>query len=246
MNTIAIVNNKGGVSKTTTAVNLGAGLARKSKKVLLIDLDGQANLSQSLGVLANGRDIYKVFKGESSINPHVVNEFLDVMPASELLAELELELVAEFEREKFLKYALDDVASTYDFAIIDCGPSKGLLTVNALTACNDIIIPLQSEFLAMQGVRSLTDLVFKVKKSLNPSVRILGVLITMFDRRKILNKSVASEISQHYPVFETVIRENVSLAEAPTAKSDILNYAPKSMGAKDYESLTNEILSKYE
>ena len=246
MKTIAIVNNKGGVSKTTTAVNLGAGLSRKGKKVLLVDLDGQANLSQSLGAISNGIDMYKVFKGDIGITPHKVSEHLHVMPASELLADLELELVSEFERERFLKNALSDIEGDYDFAIIDCGPSKGLLTVNALTACDDIIIPLQSEYLALQGVRSLTDLVFRVKKSLNPKVRILGVLITMYDKRKILNKSVAAEISQHYPVFETIIRENVSLAEAPTAKSDIFNYAPRSMGARDYEHLTNEILSKYE
>lgn len=246
MITIAIVNNKGGVSKTTTAVNLGAGLSRKGKKVLLVDLDGQANLSQSLGVTANGVDIYKVFKGEAEVLPKRVSENLHVMPASELLADLELELVTEFERERFLKNALEEVDDDYDFAIIDCGPSKGLLTINALTACNDIIIPLQSEYLALQGVRSLTDLVFRVKKSLNPKVRILGVLISMFDKRKILNKSVAAEISQHYPVFDTIIRENVSLAEAPTAKNHIFNYAPKSMGAQDYENLTTEILSKYE
>ncbi|UZR99924.1 ParA family protein [Chondrinema litorale] len=246
MITIAIVNNKGGVSKTTTAVNVGAGLAKKGKKVLLVDLDGQANLSQSLGVGLNGKSIYGVFKGSHGIEPKEINKNLHVMPASESLSELELELVSEFEREKFLKYALDEVKKNYDFAIIDCGPSKGLLTVNALTACDDIIIPLQSEFLAMQGVKSLTDLVFKVKKSLNPTVRILGVLITMYDKRKILNKSVASEISQHYPVFDTFIRENVSLAEAPTSKLDIFKYAPKSMGAKDYSNLTEEILSKYE
>ncbi|MEM1136100.1 MAG: ParA family protein, partial [Bacteroidota bacterium] len=232
--------------KTTTAVNLGACLANKGKRVLLIDLDGQANLSQSLGVALNRESIYGVFRGEYELLPAKISDRLHVMPASEALAELELELVAEFEREKFLKHALEEVKGNYDYTIIDCGPSKGLLTVNALTACNDIIIPLQSEFLAMQGVKSLTDLVFKVKKSLNPTVRILGVLITMFDKRKILNKSVASEISQHYPIFNTYIRENVALAEAPTAKTDIFSYSPKSMGAKDYESLTNEILSKYE
>lgn len=242
---IAIINNKGGVAKTTTTVNVGAALANMGYKTLLVDLDNQANLSQSLGVDQQQQTSYDVFTKKTTISPAQVSEKLFVLPSQSELSDVEQLLVTEFEREKVLKKSLEEVKEEYDFILLDCPPSKGLIVINALVACTDILIPLQSEYLAMQGVASLTDLVLKVKQSLNPTVRILGIIITRYDKRKILNQSIVEEIQQHFPMFETYIRENVAIAEAPTEHLDIFKYAPKSYGAEDYQKLTLEIVKKY-
>lgn len=241
MITIAIINSKGGVGKTTTAANVGACMALMGKKVLLVDLDQQRNLSQSFNIPPQNT-IYDLLKDTDGVSPTEILPSLHLLPSEKKLAEFEVELVGKMARESILKKRLQAFESVYDFIIIDCSPSVGLLTINALTACDKVLIPLQAQYLAMEGVKALTDTLVDVKNNLNSELEILGVILTMFNRRKILNREVAIEIEKHYPIFETYIRENIALAEAPAAGTDVFRYAPESNGAKDYQALTNEIM----
>jgi len=245
MVTIAIINSKGGVGKTTTAANVGACMAQMGKKVLLVDLDHQRNLSQSFNVPAQ-QTIYDLLKEAEGITPMEILPTLHLLPSEKKLASFEVELVGKMARESILKKRLQPFEKDYDFAVIDCSPSVGLLTLNALTACQKVLIPLQAQYLAMEGVKALTETLIEVKNNLNGELEILGVVLTMFNKRKILNREVATEIEKHYPIFETHIRENIALAEAPAAGTDVFRYAPDSNGAKDYRALTKEIMRELE
>jgi chromosome partitioning protein len=243
---IAVTNHKGGVGKTTSTINIGAGLAKLGKRVLLIDLDPQANLSQSLGIKDPTATIYGAIRGEHPLQPVNVLKRLDVVPSTLDLSGAEIELSSETGREYILRELLEPVKGSYDYVIIDSPPSLGLLTVNALTSADEILIPLQAQYLALQGLSKLLEIVDKIQKRLNKGLRIGGVFITQYDSRKILNRNVVETIESHFKetVFKTRIRDNVALAEAPTQGQDIFRYNPTSYGAQDYLALCKEIVKQ--
>lgn len=245
---ISLLNHKGGVGKTTSAINIGAGLIELGKKVLLIDLDPQANLTLSLGIPRQRVTIYEALRGESELEPYTVKENMDVITSSLDLSGAEMELINEAGREYILRELFEPLTETYDFIIIDCPPSLGLLTLNALTCCSYVIIPLQTEFLALQGLAKIKQVIDKVKFRLNKNLEICGVVATMYDSRRILNRDVVETIHKYFgeKVFKTYIRDNIALAEAPAQRKDIFEYQPKSVGAKDYLNLCNEILERVE
>jgi chromosome partitioning protein len=241
---ISISNHKGGVLKTTSAINIGAGLNRLGKKVLLIDLDPQANLSQSLGVDEPAATIYGAMRGRYKLQPIQIIKGLDIIASELHLSGAEVELANEPGNKQILKKLIEPLRSSYDFILIDCPPAIGLLTINSFVASDMVIIPLQAQYLALQGLKKLTDLIEAIKESLNPELKLGGIIITLYDSRKILNKNVASTIEAHFKgkVFKTKIRDTISLAEAPTEGVDIFRYQPKSYGAEDYLSLAKEVL----
>ncbi len=241
---ISISNHKGGVGKTTSSINIGAGLVKLKKKVLLIDLDPQANLSQSLGVLEAELNIYGALRGDYELQPIEIIEGLYLVPSTLDLSGAEVEMSGEPGREYILKELIDPIKDNYDFIIIDSPPSLGLLTINSFTASDEILIPLQAQYLALQGLTKLLEVVDKIKKRLNKGLKIGGVFITQYDKRKVLNRDVASSIDLHFKdtVFKTKIRDNIALAEAPAQGLDIFRYNPKSYGAEDYLTLSKEIL----
>jgi len=240
---ISLLNHKGGVGKTTSAINIGAGLAELGKTALLIDLDPQANLTLSLGLPRSQQTIYQALRGESPLVPVNVKDRLDVVIATLDLSGAEMELINEAGREFILRELLDPVRVKYDYIIIDCPPSLGLLTLNALTSSDMVIIPLQTEFLAMQGLAKIKQVIQKVKLRLNKKLIIGGVLATMYDSRKVLNRDVIETIQKYFGklVFQTRIRDNVALAEAPAQRKDIFAYNKNSPGAKDYLALCKEL-----
>ena len=248
---ISIVNQKGGVGKTTTAVNLGAFIAKKRKKVLIVDLDPQGNATSGYGfdkselentvydLLVNEEDISTVITPTSVKN-------VDMCPTNINLAGAEVELVSAISRETILKRALEPVLDKYDYIIIDCPPSLGLLTINALAACEGVIVPIQGEYYALEGLTQLIDTINMIKKKLNPSIGILGVVITMHDRRTQLTKQVVEEVQKYFgdKVFKTFIPRNVRLAEAPSHGQTIDEYDAKSKGSLAYQALANEVLKR--
>ena len=240
---IAISNHKGGVGKTTSAINIGAGLNKLGKKVLLIDLDPQANLSQSLGIIEPERTIYGALRGEYKLEPIEVVKGLDVVASTLDLSGAEVELSGEAGREYILKELIDPIRVSYDYIIIDSPPSLGLLTINAFTASDQIFIPLQAQYLALQGLAKLIEVVDKIQKRLNKDLKLGGVFITQYDNRKVLNRDVVETIENHFKdkVFKTKIRDNIALAEAPAQGVDIFRYNSKSYGAEDYLNLSKEI-----
>ena len=243
---MAISNQKGGVGKTTTSINLASGLAHVGKKVLLIDLDPQANLTQSLGLTNQQRTIYGSLKGDYKLEPISIMKGFDIVPSTLDLSGAEIELSSEAGREFILKELIEEVRSKYDFIIIDSPPSLGLLTINAFTAADEIIIPLQAQFLAMQGLAKLVEVVDKIKSRLNKGLKIGGVFITQYDSRKVLNRDVNETINEHFKseVFKTKVRDNIALAEAPAQGLDIFRYNAKSNGAEDYLALAKEIAKR--
>ena len=245
---IAIVNQKGGVGKSTTAVNLGASLALLGRRVLVVDIDPQGNTTTGVGVdkRSVAHDVYNVLLQNASIGEvarATEVENLSIVPATLNLAGAEVELVSAAQRESRLKAALADVARDYDDVLIDCPPSLGLLTINALTAATEVIIPVQAEYYALEGLSQLVAIVRRVKEGLNPELVIRGVLITMFDGRTKLATEVLEEVNRYFPdrVFQTQIPRNIRLSEAPSYGKPAILFDVKSRGAQAYLSLAKEL-----
>ena len=246
---IAIANQKGGVGKTTTAVNLSACLAEKGKKVLVIDIDPQGNTSSGLGIDKTKFEtsIYDVIINGVAIEETLIQTIIEnlvISPSNIQLAGAEVELVAVISRETRLKYALAPVKDKYDFIIIDCPPSLGLITVNALTAADTILVPIQCEYYALEGLSQLMNTVKIVQKHLNPSLNVEGVVLTMFDARTNLSIQVVDEVKKYFgnKVYRTIIPRNVRLSEAPSFGLPIIKYDPKSKGAECYMELADEVI----
>ena len=248
---IAIINQKGGVGKSTTAINLSAALGASGKAVLLVDLDPQGNATSGLGIDKGqiSYDIYDVLLSDASVDTAIVAdvcEGLDVLPATINLAGAEVELVNEMARENRLKSAIGSLRGKYDYILIDCPPSLGLLTVNALVAADKLLIPIQCEFYALEGVTKLLDSMKRVKSMLNPSLDIYGVLLTMYDGRTTLSKQVAEEVRRYFDktVFTTMIPRTVKLSEAPSYGQPITEYDPLGKGGQAYLSLAKEVITR--
>ena len=248
---ISIVNQKGGVGKTTTAVNLGSFLAAKRKKVLILDLDPQGNATSGYGFdkIELENTVYDLLVNEENIEnviQHTNVKNVDMCPTNINLAGAEVELVSAISRETILKRAIEPIVDDYDYIIIDCPPSLGLLTINALSACEGVIVPIQGEYYALEGLTQLIDTINMIKKKLNPVVGILGVVITMFDSRTQLTKQVVEEVEKYFgdKVFKTHIPRNVRLAEAPSHGKTIGDYDPKSKGAIAYQALAQEVIKR--
>lgn len=248
---IAIINQKGGVGKSTTAINLSAALGEMGKQVLLIDLDPQGNSSSGLGVEKNrvSRCTYDALLNDIPLTDIIipdVSKGLDVVPATINLAGAEVELVSEMARENRLKDAIGPMRGRYDYVFIDCPPSLGLLTINALVAADKLLIPIQCEFYALEGVTKLLDSMKRVKSRLNPSLDIYGVLLTMSDNRTTLSRQVSDEVRRYFGkiVFETSIPRTVKLSEAPSFGQPITQYDPTGKGAQSYIDLAKEVISR--
>jgi chromosome partitioning protein len=249
--TFALANQKGGVGKTTTAISLGAFLAAKSARVLLVDVDPQANATSGLGFdkWRTGPSTYDLLLGGCTAAEAILQTSrrdLALLPASPDLAAVEVELANEPSREARLRDALEPILDKYDFVLIDCPPSLGLLTVNALVAASDVIVPVQCEYLALEGLSLLLDTVDRVRQSLNRDLQVFGILMTMFDPRTNLSEQVVEEVRQHHPatIFRTVIPRNVRLSEAPSYGKSILDYDATSRGAASYDALADEALER--
>lgn len=246
---IAVANQKGGVGKTTTSVNLAACLAALDRKVLMIDSDPQGNATSGYGI--DRRDlkkcVYDAIINETPIQDIIVHsayENLDILPAKIQLAGAEIELVTLMNREGRLKNALERVKHNYDYVIIDCPPSLGLLTINGLTAANSVLVPIQCEFYALEGVTMLMNTIQLVQRNLNPALKLEGIVMTMFDSRTNLSQDVVSEVQKYFKskVYKTVIPRNVRLSEAPSHGEPVIYYDSKSKGAQVYMDLAREVI----
>lgn len=250
---ISFSNQKGGVGKTTTCVNMAAYLAREGRKILLIDLDPQGNATTGLGFSKGAlkKSVYNVLIEEEAVKDNVLDtelENLKILPANIDLAGAEVELVYKKNCEKVLKEALEKVKSQYDYLLIDCPPSLGLITINALAAADSVVIPIQSEYYALEGLSQLMNSISLVRQHLNKSLKVEGVVLTMYDGRSIISRQIAAEIKKFFTkkLYEIVIPRNVRLSEAPSHGKPILLHDPKCAGARAYSALTEEFLKKTE
>ncbi|MDR0453358.1 MAG: AAA family ATPase [Deferribacteraceae bacterium] len=248
---IAIANQKGGVGKTTTTINLGASLAQQGHKILMVDIDPQGNATSGIGIVmsAGQPSIYELLIGSANIRDTIVpseTNGLSVIPSRIDLSAAEVELVSANEREGILKSLLGNVLSEYDFILIDCPPSLGLLTVNALTAAQSVLIPLQCEYYAMEGLGQLMNTVRLIRENLNKKLALEGIVLTMYDQRNKLSREVMNQIREHFPseAFQTIIPRNVRLSEAPSYGLPINKYDRGSVGAERYNDLAVEILDR--
>ncbi|WP_027125528.1 ParA family protein [Gelidibacter mesophilus] len=248
---IAIANQKGGVGKTTTSVNLAASLGALEKKVLLIDADPQANASSGLGIDVEGVEVgsYQLIEHSAKAEDCIISTsapHVDIIPAHIDLVAIEIELVDKEEREYMLKKAIHHLKDHYDYILIDCAPSLGLLTLNALTASDSVIIPIQCEYFALEGLGKLLNTIKSVQRIHNQDLDIEGMLLTMYDARLRLSNQVVEEVQKHFSdmVFDTIIQRNVRLGEAPSYGESIINYDVSSKGAANYLSLAKEIIKK--
>ncbi|MBL1229391.1 AAA family ATPase [Enterococcus sp. BWB1-3] len=250
---ISVANQKGGVGKTTTTVNLGACLAYYGKKVLLVDIDAQGNATSGVGIRKPdvAHDIYDVLVNEEPLNKvtlQTTRKDLDIIPATIQLAGAEIELTSMIARESRLKSALKEVKNDYDYILIDCPPSLGHLTINAFTSSDSILIPVQCEYYALEGLSQLLNTIRLVQKHFNPELKIEGVLLTMYDARTNLGAEVVEEVRKYFreKVYDTIIPRNVRLSEAPSHGLSIIDYDPRSRGAEVYLSLAKEVLNNNE
>ena len=248
---LAIINQKGGVGKSTTAVNLAAALGAMNKEVLLVDLDPQGNATSGYGIDKRELDgcVYDALLGETPVEEVIlacVGKGVDVLPSTINLAGAEVELVNEMARENRLKSALGSLRGRYDYILIDCPPSLGLLTINALVAADKLLVPIQCEFYALEGVTKLLDSMNRVKKMLNPSLAIFGIVMTMYDSRTNLSNQVVNEVRSFFgkTVFETMIPRTVKLSEAPSYGQPIIEYAPDNKGTEAYNELAREVIAR--
>lgn len=248
---IAFTNKKGGVGKTTTAVNMAAYLASFGKRTLLVDIDSQGNATTALGFSKSAlkKSVYNVLIDDDTVANNVMPtkvKLLDMLPANVDLTGAEVDIVYKRNRERILKDALDKVRSGYDYILIDCPPSLGLLTINAWVAADSVIIPLQSEYFALEGVSQLMNTISLVKQHLNPNLQIEGVVITLYDGRALIAKQITAEIKKFFKdkLYEIIIPRNVRLAEAPSHGLPIMLHDPKCIGARAYKALTEEFLAK--
>lgn len=250
---ISFSNQKGGVGKTTTCVNMAAYLATSDRKILLVDLDPQGNATTGLGFSKSSlkKSVYNVMIDEEEVKDNILPtelENLSILPSNIDLAGAEVELVYKKSREKVLKAAIEKVRGDYDYILIDCPPSLGLITINALAAADSVIIPIQSEYYALEGLSQLMNTIALVRQHLNKALKVEGVVLTMYDGRSLISKQIAAEIKKYFTkkLYEIVIPRNVRLSEAPSHGKPILLHDPKCMGARAYSALTEEFLKKTE
>ena len=246
MRTISFANNKGGVGKTTSVLNIGAGLARSGKRVLLIDLDPQMNLSQGLGVRTSDRSVYDAMSGRCRLTPVQVSENLFLVPSSPDLTRVESEFITRIGGQVRLRKLLSEVEG-FDVCLIDCPPSLGLLTTNSFSCSDDVIVPLTPQFFSVQGIVKLNETIEEVRETLNPNLKLSGILLTLFNRQKLVHRDIASSIEEMFGevLFRTRIRSSVAIEEAPHQGLDIFRYSPNSNGAKDYQGVVEEFLNRF-